>query len=133
MVHHLLGSGSHSPLAWTAAAGSLEPMGGDALIEGECCTFLLSTRAGPVPQVLLANTSGIHSRGGAARGAGGRGCKTGIIPWVQIQTRELSDDPQRCHMYIGNNCHWVSLDDSLPTSGLKDTGLSDRPIVWPAS
>lgn len=93
-VHPPLSSGSHSPLAWTAAAGSLEPMGGDALTEGEGCTFLLSTRAGPVPQVLLANTSGIHSRGGAARGAGERSCKIGIIPWVQIQTLELSEDPQ---------------------------------------
>lgn len=33
------------------------------------CTFLLITRSGPVPQVLLANTSGIHSR--ARRGAAG--------------------------------------------------------------
>lgn len=42
------------------------------------CTFLLITRSGPVPQVLLANTSGIHSRarGGAAGGWGS--CTIGI-------------------------------------------------------
>lgn len=30
---HSLGSGSHSPLLWAAAASSLEPMGGDAHTE----------------------------------------------------------------------------------------------------
>lgn len=35
------------------------------------CTFLLITMFGPVPQVLPANTSGIHSRArGGAAGAG---------------------------------------------------------------
>lgn len=76
-VHQLLGSGSRSPRPWAAAAGSLEPMGGDALTEGGGCTCLLGTTSGPVPQVLLANTSGDHSkaRGRAGGGAGEISCK----------------------------------------------------------
>lgn len=72
-VHQLLGSGSLSPLPWATAAGSLEPMGGDALTEGGGCTCLLGTRSGPVPQVLLANTSGDHSKARGGVGGGGRG------------------------------------------------------------
>ena len=74
-VFQLLGSGSHSPLPWTTAAGSLEPMGGDSLTEGGGCTCLLGTRSGPVPQVLLANTSGDHSKARGRAVGGSRGNK----------------------------------------------------------
>lgn len=83
-VHQLLGSGSHSPPPWTAAAGSLEPKGGDTLTEGGGCTCLLSAGSGTAPQVLLANTSGMHSkaRGGAAGGAEEISCTIRIKPPV---------------------------------------------------
>lgn len=72
-------------------------MGGDTLTESGGCTFLLSTRAGPVPQVLLANTSGIHSKAGEGLlGEAGQG-KNAVqqeLHWVGIQTLELPDGPQ---------------------------------------
>lgn len=125
---HLLGSGKHSPLPWTAAASSPEPMGKETLTERGLqaplslwagrhsqragYTFLLTTKAGPVPQVLLANTSGIHSR--ARGGAAGRrvSCIIGIAAWMgsDPNTRTLRwSTTVPCVLgtrrYISDSCH----------------------------